>query len=249
LCKVPAPNRARRLLISWENVLSFIKRVAVLGMLTLLGACQSIDQKQPLSQEGFTELKTGDSVQTEVRYFSSENFVGEVIDGYQAPVVYLTRAAHEALQNVIEEAESLGYGIKVFDAYRPQQAVDHFVRWAGDLTDVRMKAQYYPAVEKQYLFRDGYIASRSGHSRGSTLDLTLFDLSTGVELDMGTAWDFFDLSSWSESRAVTIQQQSNRGLLRTLMGRHGFQPLREEWWHFTLENEPYPETYFNFPIR
>ena len=123
------------------------------------------------------------------------------------------------------------------------------MRWAEDLSDTRMKAQYYPEVEKQHLFRDGYIASRSGHSRGSTLDLTLFELETGKELDMGTAFDFFDKSSWSESEAVTEQQQSNRTLLRTLMTRQRFRPIMEEWWHFTLEEEPYPETYFNFPVR
>ena len=229
--------------------MSLINRVAVLGALSLLGGCQRLDQSQSLSQEGFIVLTTGDSVQTEVRYFSQDNFVGEVVDGYRAPEVYLTHEAHEALSNVIAEAETLGLGIKVFDAYRPQQAVDHFVRWAKDLSDVRMKSQYYPAVEKQYLFRDGYISARSGHSRGSTLDLTLFELGTGNVLDMGTPWDFFDLASWSESEAITGQQRSNRELLRGLMRRHGFQSIKEEWWHFTLENEPYPETYFNFPVR
>ena len=224
-------------------------RAVVLVTLTLLGSCQLSDPKQASGQMGFVVLIPGSTVQTEVRYFSSENFVGEVIDGYQAPVIYLTREAYAALREVLFEAETLGFGVKVFDAYRPQQAVDHFVRWAEDLSDIRMKSQYYPEVEKQHLFRDGYIASRSGHSRGSTLDLTLFDLETGEELDMGTAWDFFDVSSWSDSEAVSVEQQSNRALLRALMTRHGFRPLREEWWHFTLENEPYPETYFNFPVR
>ncbi len=229
--------------------MSFINRFALLGILSLIFNCRAVDQDQPPIHEGFIALTNGELVRTEVRYFSSENFVGEVIDGYEAPVVYLTLEAHAALQNVIAEAANQGLGIKVFDAYRPQQAVDHFVRWAEDLSDVRMKAQYYPAVQKQHLFRDGYVASRSGHSRGSTLDLTLFDLRTGNELDMGTAWDFFDLSSWGDSRAVSVQQRCNRGLLRRLMTRHGFSPIKEEWWHFTLENEPYPNTYFNFPVR
>ena len=229
--------------------MSIVFRAVVLVTLTLLGNCQLSDPEQRSGWEGFVVLVPSSSLQTEVRYFSSENFVGEVIDGYQAPVIYLTREAYEALRSVLVEAETLGFGIKVFDAYRPQQAVDHFVRWAEDLSDIRMKSQYYPEVEKQHLFRDGYIASRSGHSRGSTLDLTLFELETVKELDMGTAFDFFDKSSWSESEAVTVQQQDNRTLLRTLMTRHGFRPLREEWWHFTLENEPYPETYFNFPVR
>lgn len=229
--------------------MSIVFKAAVLVTLALLGNCQLSDSGQTSGREGFVVLIPGGSVQIEVRYFSSKNFVGEVIDGYQAPVIYLTLEAYEALRAVLGEAETLGLGIKVFDAYRPQQAVDHFVRWAEDLSDIRMKAQYYPKVEKQHLFRDGYIASRSGHSRGSTLDLTLFELETGKELDMGTAFDFFDKSSWSESEAVTVQQQSNRALLRMLMIQHGFRPLREEWWHFTLENEPYPQTYFNFPVR
>ena len=229
--------------------MSIVFRAVVLVILTLLGSCQLSDPEQASGQMGFVVLVPGSTVQTEVRYFSPENFVGEVIDGYQASVIYLTREAYAAFREVLFEAEALGFGVKVFDAYRPQQAVDHFVRWAEDLSDIRMKSQYYPEVEKQHLFRDGYIASRSGHSRGSTLDLTLFDLETGEELDMGTAWDFFDLSSWSDSEAVSVEQQSNRALLRALMTRHGFRPLREEWWHFTLENEPYPETYFNFPVR
>ena len=229
--------------------MSIVSKTVVLVTLVLLGNCQLSDPEQRSGREGFVVLIPSSSVQTEVRYFSSENFLGEVVDGYQAPVIYLTQEAHDALRTVIVEAETLGLGIKVFDAYRPQQAVDHFVRWAEDLSDIRMKPQYYPKVDKQHLFRDGYIASRSGHSRGSTLDLTLFDLETGKELDMGTAFDFFDKSSWSESEAVTVQQKGNRTLLRMLMTRHGFRPLREEWWHFTLENEPYPETYFNFPVR
>ena len=229
--------------------MSIVFRAVVLVILTLLGSCQLSDPEQASGQMGFVVLVPGSTVQTEVRYFSPENFVGEVIDGYQASVIYLTREAYAAFREVLFEAEALGFGVKVFDAYRPQQAVDHFVRWAEDLSDIRMKSQYYPEVEKQHLLRDGYIASRSGHSRGSTLDLTLFDLETGEELDMGTAWDFFDLSSWSDSEAVSVEQQSNRALLRALMTRHGFRPLREEWWHFTLENEPYPETYFNFPVR
>ena len=229
--------------------MSIVFRAVLLGALALLGSCQLSDPEQTSVHEGFVVLNPGSSVQTEVRYFSAENFVGEVIDGYQAPVILLTIEAYEALRKVLLEAKTLGLGVKVFDAYRPQQAVDHFVRWAEDLSDIRLKAQYYPEVEKQHLFRDGYIASCSGHSRGSTLDLTLFELETGKELDMGTAFDFFDKSSWSESEAVTVQQQSNRTLLRTLMTQHGFRPIREEWWHFTLEKEPYPETYFNFPVR
>ncbi|MGB1640387.1 MAG: M15 family metallopeptidase, partial [Pseudohongiellaceae bacterium] len=138
--------------------MSIVFRAVVLFTLTLLGSCQLSDPEQASGQMGFVVLIPGSTVQTEVRYFSSENFVGEVIDGYQASVIYLTREAYAALREVLFEAEALGFGVKVFDAYRPQQAVDHFVRWAEDLSDIRMKSQYYPEVEKQHLFRDGYIA-------------------------------------------------------------------------------------------
>lgn len=197
----------------------------------------------------FVTVSGADSLRTDVRYFTSDNFVGEPIAGYQAPVVIMARSAYEALLAAAEELAGFGIGIKIFDAYRPQQAVDHFVRWAEDLSDTRMKSHYYPRVEKANLFRDGYIAARSGHSRGSTVDLTLVYLDSGVELDMGTSWDFFDLSSWGESEAVTAQQRANRALLRTVMAKYGFNPLREEWWHFTLANEPYPDTYFSFPVQ
>lgn len=199
--------------------------------------------------EDFVAVSPSDSVITEVRYFTADNFVGEPIRGYQAPVVWMTRASYEALMAVAGELKLFGIGLKLFDAYRPQQAVDHFVEWAEDLSDTRMKARYYPRVDKSRLFADGYIAARSGHSRGSTVDLTLVYLDSGEELDMGTPWDFFDLASWGESDAVTDQQRANRALLRTVMTQQGFVPLQEEWWHFTLQDEPYPETYFNFPVQ
>jgi D-alanyl-D-alanine dipeptidase len=170
------------------------------------------------------------------------------IDGYQAARVYITRPAAEALAAVQAELASFGLGLKVFDAYRPQRAVDHFVRWAENLDDAVMKDRYYPDVDKANLFRDGYIAARSGHSRGSTVDLTIIDAASGDELDMGTPWDFFDPSSAPLSAAVFAEQRANRMLLRSLMLKYNFQPLAEEWWHFTLAEEPYPNTYFDFPI-
>lgn len=189
------------------------------------------------------------TIDLDVRYFTEDNFVGAAIDGYGAGKVYLTRATVDALKIVQEELNSYGLGLKIFDGYRPQMAVDHFVRWAEDLADTKMKSHYYPSVDKKNLFRDGYIAARSGHSRGSTVDLTLIALESGEELDMGTAWDFFDLKSWPSSKAVNEQQRANRLLLRTVMLGNGFKPLAEEWWHFTLENEPFPDTYFEFQIR
>ncbi|MHC3994196.1 M15 family metallopeptidase [Thiomicrolovo sp. ZZH C-3] len=198
----------------------------------------------------FVDLKKAvPSLRIEARYFGSNNFVGRPVDGYEAPRCYLTRPAAGALKQAETALAPFGLGLKVFDAYRPQRAVDHFVRWAKDLDDTKMKAAYYPRVAKSVLFKAGYIAARSGHSRGSTVDLTLIDLESGAELDMGTGFDFFGPESWPESMAVTAQQRANRLLLRRVMTGAGFRPLPEEWWHFTLENEPYPDRYFDFPIR
>ena len=187
-------------------------------------------------------------IAVDVRYFGEDNFIGAPIDGYGAAMVYLTRAAAEALGSVQNQLTEQGLGLKVFDGYRPQMAVDHFVRWARDLDDTKMKQRYYPAVDKENLFRDGYIAERSGHSRGSTVDLTIISLASGEELDMGTGWDFFDVMSWPSSTRVTAAQAANRMRLRSTMLANGFRPLREEWWHFILENEPFPDRYFDFEI-
>ena len=188
-------------------------------------------------------------VTIDLRYFSRNNFVGEFIDGYEEANMLMTRETAAALIPVENQLRAMGLGLKIFDAYRPQQAVDHFVRWAEDLDDTRMKYRYYPNVDKANLFSDGYIAARSGHSRGSTVDLTIIDRATGDELDMGTPWDFFDLRSWPSSTEVSATQRANRMLLRTLIIEAGFRPLETEWWHFTLENEPFPDTYFNFVIQ
>jgi len=199
---------------------------------------------------GFVDLKeTVPSVAVELRYYGENNFMGQRIDGYEAPICYVSISAAQALQAVQGELSSFGLGLKLFDGYRPQRAVNHFVRWAKDLNDTTMKQSYYPNVQKSELFEKGYIAARSGHSRGSTVDLTLIDLATGEELDMGTGFDFFSPLSSPTSKEVTPQQRANRLLLRSLMLRHGFRPLEEEWWHFTLENEPYPVTYFDFSVR
>lgn len=217
-------------------------------LILILNACASnlAESERPTD---FVSIPQSSPIRVELRYFTSDNFVGEPIDGYLAPTLMMTQSAYDALLEAVEELAVFGIGLKVFDAYRPQQAVNHFVRWAEDLSDTRMKTQYYPQVDKENLFRDGYIAARSGHSRGSTIDLTLIDLATEAELDMGTSWDFFDLRSWGESDLVNEQQRANRALLRSIMTKHGFIPLREEWWHFTLANEPYPDTYFNFPVQ
>ena len=185
----------------------------------------------------------------EMRYAGAHNFVGQKIDGYDKPVCYLTRQAAAALAQVVADLEPRGLTIKVFDCYRPQRSVAHFVRWARNLRDEKMKAEFYPQVEKSTLFRDGYIAARSGHSRGSTADLTLARRSDGRELDMGTPFDFFSPRSWPSDRSVGAAAQGNRALLARAMRARGFRPYDKEWWHFTLRHEPFPKTYFDFPVR
>jgi len=184
----------------------------------------------------------------EMRYAGSHNFVGRPIDGYEAPRCLLSRAAAAALAEVARDLASRGLRIKAFDCYRPTRAVANFVRWARDLKDTAGKAEFYPDVDKRTLFRDGYIASQSGHSRGSTLDMTLAN-DDGHELDMGTPFDFFSPKSWPADPSVTPEQHANRMLLATAMRRRGFRPYDKEWWHFTLRGEPFPNTYFDFPVN
>ena len=185
----------------------------------------------------------------EVRYFSTYNFVGERIDGYLAPTALMTREAADSLKAVSDDVMRLGYRLKIYDAYRPQCAVDHFVRWASDVADTTMRRYFYPDVDKSRLFIEGYIAEHSGHTRGSTVDLTLFDMATEKEVDMGGTFDWFGLESHPDYRDITEEQFANRMILRQAMLRHGFKPIDEEWWHFTLKNEPFPDTYFTFPVR
>ncbi len=185
----------------------------------------------------------------EIRYYSTYNFVGDRIDGYEMPCALMTREAAEALKKVSDDVMKLGYRLKVYDAYRPQMAVNHFVRWAKDTKDVRMKKYFYPEIGKERLFPEDYIMEKSGHSRGSTIDLTLFDMKTGKEVDMGGTFDYFGELSHPDYKKITKQQFKNRMILRDAMVKHGFKPLYSEWWHFTLENEPYPDTYFTFPVN
>ena len=184
----------------------------------------------------------------EIRYYSTYNFVGDRIDGYEQPVALLTRRTAEALKAASDEAVSRGYRFKIFDAYRPQRAVTHFMRWALDPADTRMKACFYPELRKDTLFPLGYIAARSGHSRGSSVDLTLLHMATGREVDMGGPFDYFGELSHPDYRGVTSAQYVARMLLREIMTNHGFKPISSEWWHFNLEDEPYPDTYFTFPV-
>ncbi len=185
----------------------------------------------------------------EIRYYSTYNFIGDRIDGYEEPLAILTKEAAAALKEVSDELVSMGYRLKIFDAYRPQMAVTNFMNWALDPDDARMKEYFYPELEKDVLFPQGYIAEHSGHSRGSTLDLTLFDMKTEREVDMGGTFDYFGELSHPDYTDITEEQYAMRMLLREVMVKHGFKPLAEEWWHFTLENEPFPDTYFTFPIN
>ena len=188
----------------------------------------------------------------DMRYTTSENFFGTPIEGYIKPVAIATKEAAVALNNAQTALQRFGLSLKIYDAYRPQRAVDHFVRWAEDLTDVRKQTEYYPKVAKEVLFQEGYIATKSGHSRGSTFDLTLVSIDkkgAPRELDMGTPFDFFDPKSGSEYAGLTVTQRASRLLLKTVMVKQGFKPYPKEWWHFTLKGEPYPDTYFNFVIE
>lgn len=202
----------------------------------------------------------------EIRYFGTYNFVGSRIDGYKSPTALLTRRAADSLKAVSDDVMRLGYRLKIYDAYRPQCAVDHFVRWAADVADTTMRRYFYPDVDKSRLFELEYIMAKSGHTRGSTVDLTLFDMSTEKEVDMGGTFDWFgteshpdfcgnpdtgvfDAVAASIPRGITPEQFANRLILRQAMLRHGFKPLDSEWWHFTLKDEPYPDTYFTFPVK
>ena len=184
----------------------------------------------------------------DIRYYGADNFVGGRVDGYEAPEAILTAEAAAALKLAANSLAKQGYGIKIFDAYRPKSAVAHFVKWGRDPSDVKMKNTYYPGVEKSELFKRGYIAQRSGHSRGSTVDLTITRAPSGEEIDMGSPFDFFGEISHSESSLVTPGQSANRKILRGAMTKAGFKPIASEWWHFTLANEPHPEEYFDFPV-
>lgn len=188
-----------------------------------------------------------DAIQ-EIRYYSTYNFVGDRIAGYEEPVALITKEAAAALKGASDELVAKGYRLKIYDAYRPQMAVTNFMNWALDPNDVRMKQYFYPELDKSVLFPQGYIAEHSGHSRGSTVDLTLFDMNTEKEVDMGGTFDYFGELSHPDYKGITEQQYANRMLLRDVMVRHGFKPLEEEWWHFTLKNEPYKDTYFTFPV-
>ena len=202
-----------------------------------------------MNSSGFVLLSdfVPDIVQ-EIRYYSTYNFIGERIDGYEEPCALLTIEAARALKAVSARMTVFGYRLKIFDAYRPGCAVRRFVLWGIEDQDIRMKPYFYPELEKEELFSKGYIASQSSHSRGSAVDLTLLDMKTGKEVDMGSPFDFFGVISHPDNREITQEQYENRMFLQQAMVRNGFVPNDCEWWHFSLKNEPYPDTYFEFPV-
>jgi D-alanyl-D-alanine dipeptidase len=221
-------------------------RILLLSLL-LAGCCLSRQDKA--FEKAFVNITdvVPDAI-LEIRYFGTYNFVGTRIDGYLQPTALLTKEAAAALKDVSDEMIAKGYRLKIYDAYRPQCAVDHFVRWAADVPDTLMKRYFYPDLDKSVLFEQDYIMAKSGHTRGSTVDLTLFDMATEKEVDMGGTFDWFGVESHPDYTAITEQQFTNRMLLRDAMLRHGFKPLESEWWHFTLADEPYKDTYFNHPV-
>lgn len=185
----------------------------------------------------------------ELRYFGSNNFVGIPIEGYSENKLIVTLETANAIKLVHEELQNQNLCLKIYDGYRPQRAVNHFVKWARDLNDTINKHLFYPYVDKQNLFKAGYIASKSGHSRGSTVDLTIIDGNTGIPLDLGSPYDYFGKESWVDYNGISKKQKANRELLQNIMLKHGFRNYPKEWWHFTLRKEPFPNTYFDFPIK
>jgi zinc D-Ala-D-Ala dipeptidase len=219
-------------------------------MLALLLLATHPAQAQAPLPPGFVDAAAVvDGLVVDMRYFGDTNFVGERINGYERARCVLSAPAASALAAVQRDLVARGLGLKVFDCYRPQRAVAHFVRWAQRIDDVKRKRDFYPDVDKRDLFKEGYISERSGHSRGSTVDLTLVRRADGRELDMGSPFDFFSPKSWPSDTSVGAQAQANRALLAAAMRRGGFRPYDKEWWHFTLVDEPFPDTYFDFPVR
>jgi D-alanyl-D-alanine dipeptidase len=200
--------------------------------------------------EGFVYVKTVvPDIDVELRYNTSNNFVGKRVEGYNSNKLILTKKAALALKQVQEFLQNQNLCLKVYDGYRPQRAVNHFMHWAKNLNDTINKQTFYPDVDKLDLFVEGYIAARSGHSKGSTVDLTIIDGNTGKPIDMGSNYDFFGEASWVDYKNITETQKANRKLLQQVMIKCGFKNFEKEWWHFTLLEEPFPNTYFDFPIK
>lgn len=230
----------------------FIRYVPLLLIILLLAPAPlpAVEHEAVALPPGFVYVTDiAPEILLEIRYYGEHNFTGAPVKGYEAPVAILTLEAATALQAMSDDCRYMGYGVKIFDAYRPQSAVNHFLQWSRQPESGTTKTAFYPNLNKAQLFKQGYLATRSGHSRGSTVDLTLVELTSGEELDMGSPFDFLDPLSHFNAKDLTREQIYNRSLLRTLMETHGFRAYNKEWWHFTLKAEPFPNTYFDFPIR
>ncbi|WP_460218128.1 M15 family metallopeptidase [Psychroserpens sp. MEBiC05023] len=227
--------------------MKILKIIIVLGV--VISFAFSAQEKRTFP-EGFIHVKDLiKDIDIELRYFTTNNFVGDTIEGYHANTLILTQQAANALKKVQDELQQQNLCLRIYDGYRPQKAVNHFIRWAQDLNDTINKQQFYPDVEKRHLFREEYIASRSGHSRGSTVDLTIVNGNTNEPLDMGSPYDFFGKESWVDHPELTKEQKANRQLLQKVMLKHNFRNYPKEWWHFTLRWEPFPKTYFDFNVE
>ena len=200
---------------------------------------------------GFSKIESIEPpILIDLRYSGSDNFLGRTVKGYENPRnILLTNETIDALTKVQNTLSKTNLGLKLFDGYRPQKSVNNFVEWAKDLKDTVTKSKYYPKEKKDSLFFKGYISEKSGHSRGSTVDITLIftdSINYGNELDMGSGWDFFGNKSWIDYDSITDSQKNNRNYLQNIMNQNGFKSFSKEWWHFTLIDEPYPNTYFDF---
>lgn len=224
-------------------------KAVLLGIMMVMG---TVSVKAE-ARKGFVDLAEYiPGIVVETRYAGHDNFLGRPVVGYLAAKSLMSREGADALAKVQAELVVKGYTLKVFDSYRPQRAVDDFMAWIEDTTDTVNKAEYYPGITKDRLVPEGYIARKSGHTRGSTIDLTIAKVGAEgevTELDMGSPWDFFGPISHALNTEISKEAQENRALLRGLMLKHGFKPYEEEWWHFSLADEPYPDTYFDFPVQ
>lgn len=217
-------------------------------LLFFLIVCMSISSAQ--LPNGFVYVQDFiPSIKVELRYYSTNNFIGRPVDGYLRDVAILSAKATEALKQIQLELKQENLSIMIYDSYRPQRSVNHFVKWAKNLHDTLNKKLFYPRVKKNELFDRGYIALKSGHTRGSTLDVTLIDLKTSKPLDMGSPYDFFGLESWVLNNKLTAKHRANRMQLQKIMLKYGFISYEKEWWHFTLKDEPFPNVYFDFPVN
>lgn len=199
--------------------------------------------------QGFVYLADIDpTILQDIKYFTSDNFIGRPFPAYEAPKCILTKEAAMALKSLQDRLRHHALGLKVFDGYRPQTTVNFFIEWSKDPKDQKMKKEFYPRVNKADFFKLNYIAEKSGHTRGSTVDLTLVHLSDQQELDMGTIFDFLDEESHPFTDLVSEKARNNRLFFRDIMKETGFEGISTEWWHFTLKNEPFPDTYFDFPV-